>query len=240
MHSAASRKLNPRHIVRDEAKLKETLKKGRRKGGKSARKIVNAAISGITADLLEVLNYFYPRIHAFKTELSEQFPEISWLEFRGAFEGLVNSTDTGDDKHNPVPDLTLFRAMAAIQEMIDSTILDGEPRREQARRILESELLACIAKRDHHKCTPSRPVTGQTSPEIVGRMFRSSRRLSEANDLAIRLLQAFWAAPLPSIQRVRKCAYARCPAPYFLDGAIAGHAKFCRPAHRVAYHRADN
>src|SRR5436190_284211 len=88
-----------RHVVRDEAKAEAALRTGRRKGAQSVREIIEAAISGFSAELLGVLNHVYPWILELESELSEQAVEISWASLRDAIESLARSS-VGNDKYS--------------------------------------------------------------------------------------------------------------------------------------------
>ena len=63
--------------------------------------------------------------------------------------------------------------------------------------------------------------------------WRNGALLYHDQCLAARdLVQAFLA--LDGRPRLRRCAFSRCPMPYFLDASASGRQTYCIPAHRVA------
>ena len=234
----------------------------RYKGGKGLHKRIRAAIAGGPKELLKALNELRRNRHKTATAPDVHVTAAQSTKLPGSTDGqdlreligrvlrehnafrdddrltsvdqrldesinrvlsgyLLELKEPAEDLFRHDDELTLMVTdclLWSAGKVIDSMIQEGDPRSKAVVRIVLEEI----------HWLKDRAIDFSKAPSHLSRHF----------DLAAAFLLALWAASDAFLRRVRRCHYVKCRAPYFLDRAPAGHARFCSLSHRARFHKA--
>jgi hypothetical protein len=219
--------------------LRRQIQRGRA-GQRALQKAIAGIISRGPVRLCDSLNIYH--VHASRFGFPEQG---LWALSENLNLVLLETLDVRNVRlfkdGSPVLLGPIWQAMACIRAMVDAMIKERHPRCAHARLILKWKIAEFRRLGNQFMRAAKRELRKAASPDYprgfsrVFSLVALGWHFDQANDLMLE----FWTVPEDWISRLRKCGYAACEKPYFLDRAPAGHARFCSDQHRVSAYRAS-
>ena len=207
-----------------------------RQGQRALLKSIRQALRGGPERICQVLNAFHsPQAHFGGTRRRwPEFPPSKNQILRTVFRVHLETLPLYQQS---IGRLVLTTALEHIRSVLDQMIKAREPRAERVQKFVLDRLGFMLVRAAKHSRTIDElvPLT-----DLSERQREELLRADAAHRfyiIAATVLLDLWRGSDDWLRRLRRCGFAKCDRPYFLDRTTSGRARFCGSTHRQADRR---